>query len=772
MKFERLKSAPVLIAACVIALVCLARVARVEFCERLERMTYDMRVRLALRFPSTAATNLGFLFINEESIKAVKGRELGLQFGLYWPRQVYGRLVQELSDQGAEFVALDVIFGELRDDHPSVHMADGQFVESDDYFAHALHRAGNAILAVTPDITPPDLFATNALALGDISTDKDSDGILRRAILFRTYRRWHPLFKQVEADAGFGIDLGQARLVSGNIVLPRSNGEVIEVPVDADNNFELSAFLGDKLPLGMAPKAKAFADEKVWHMGVVLAAQALKLDLANAVVDLERGRVTLRGAGGLERVIPVDRDGCFYINWDLSLNDPRLAKEPVQRLLWQNRQRLQGQTNGLPDYWRGKLVVLGSSAQGNDLTDRGATPLARDTLLVSKHWNVANSILTGRFVRRASLGWELALIVALGVLTALVTCQWRVYYATAGVVALVAAYCALGVFLYVEYRFWLPLVLPVAGAILVEHGILQTYRVVFEQKERRRVKSIFSRVVSPEVVNELLGVEKLSLGGARREVTVLFADVRGFTELTDFTQERVTEYVREHNLSPEAAEQCYEEYARETLNTVNLYLSCVADAVKKHGGTLDKYIGDCVMAFWGAPTPHAQHAAACVRAAIDAQRTMYDLNCQRAAQNPQRELENQARASAGLPPKPPLPTLSLGTGINTGLVTVGLMGSDAHILNYTVFGREVNLASRLEGVSGRGRIIVSETTYQHLVEHDPALARTCIEREPVTPKGFNRPVRIYEVPWLPPGVVAEDFQTMMFVKPRNPVVKS
>ena len=95
--------------------------------------------------------------------------------------------------------------------------------------------------------------------------------------------------------------------------------------------------------------------------------------------------------------------------------------------------------------------------------------------------------------------------------------------------------------------------------------------------------------------------EKLSLGGARREVTVFFADVRGFTTFTDETQERVAEFVRKHQLDPEAAEKCFDESARETLETVNLYLAVVADAVKNHGGTLDKYIGDCVMAFWNAP---------------------------------------------------------------------------------------------------------------------------------------------------------------------------
>jgi adenylate cyclase len=98
-----------------------------------------------------------------------------------------------------------------------------------------------------------------------------------------------------------------------------------------------------------------------------------------------------------------------------------------------------------------------------------------------------------------------------------------------------------------------------------------------------------------------------------------------------------------------------------------------------------------------------------------------------------------------------LPLLSLGTGINTGAVTVGLMGSNDHILNYTVFGRDVNLASRLEGVSGRGRIIIGAGTYEALRRDDPALAATCIEQEPTTPKGFQKPVRNFEVPWQVPA---------------------
>ena len=673
MKFKPLKRVPGILAVSVLVFVCGVRLLRLDFFDRLERMTYDLRARVALHFPAPAATNLAFVSMEESSIAAVKNGKLGYHFGLYWPRQVYGRLVEELSAQGVKAVAFDVLFGELRTDHPLVTMANGNFIESDDFFALQMRHAGNVLLAVVPDVVPPDLFLTNALAPGDISTEKDSDGVLRRV--------------------------------------------------------------------------RAFDDQGVWDMGIVLAALELNLDLAHPDLDLAHGRITLHGANGIERVIPVDRDGYFYIDWRLKPNDPRLLRAPIENLLWQDRQRLLDRTNGLSDDFRGKLVIVGSAAQGNDLTDLGATPLEKNTLLVSKYWNVANSVITNQFIRCASLPTEMALIIFLGALTAFLTWQMRAFAASAAVLLLLLAYVAAGFYAFVEFRYWLPLVFPIAGAMLVEHLSLITYRVVFEEREQRRVRSVFSKIVSPDVMNELLGAEKLSLGGTRREVTIFFADVRGFTTLTDEMHQRVADFIREHQLETDVAETCIEESAQETLETVNLYLATVADAVKKHGGTLDKYIGDCVMAFWGAPTPNERHASDCVRAAIDAQRASHDLNEKRSAQNNARETENRARLSAGMPPKPPLRALQLGTGINTGLATVGLMGSDAHILNYTVFGREVNLASRLESVSGSGRIIISDTTYNHLLRHDPALAATCLEMFPVTVKGIRNAVRIYEVPW-------------------------
>jgi len=749
---KHFKSGPAVLALIVLVAVCGLRLLNPDFLERLERITYDQRVHVARHFPSPVATNLAFVSMDDASIKAMAAPPhglLGQPYGLYWPRMVYGHVVEELSAQGAKCIAFDVLFGELRTDHPKAMLANGGFMESDAFFAAQMFQASNVISAFTPDVTPPDLFVTNCRALGDISTDRDTDGVLRRIKSFNL--KWHPVFKLAARDLNF--DLERAQIEADKIIIPTPATNVT-IKLDHDGNFDLAPFVGEKIPARFKRFAPPFT--RVWDMGIVMAAQELKLDLDHAEID--PGKIVLRGPNGLERRIFVDADGYFYINWQLTADDPRLTQATIAKVIEQDKQRLAqtSATNGLPKEFRGKLVVIGSTAQGNDLSDRGATPLAKDTFLVSKHWNVANSIITNQFIYRTSLPLDLALVIILGIATALLTSELRTLLASLAVFLLLAGYAAAAVILFVKFRWWLPMVAPVGGAIFMQHIVLITYRVVFEEQEKRRVRSVFAKVVSPNVVTELLKGDMLALNGARREVTIFFADIRGFTALTDQAQEQMAEYVRHSDVDVVTAEKYFEESAREMLETVNLYLAAVADVVKKHGGTLDKYIGDCVMAFWNAPTPNSQHALACVHAAIDAQRAINALNEQRQAQNPGLESENRIRHSAGLPPKPLHVGLQLGTGINTGQVTVGLMGSDQHILNYTIFGREVNLASRLESHSGSGRIIISDTTYNHLLRTKPEMAAKCVELFPVKPKGFLNPVRIYEVPWQNAPVTATE----------------
>ncbi|MCX7867755.1 MAG: adenylate/guanylate cyclase domain-containing protein [Limisphaera sp.] len=743
--------------------------------ERVEALTYDWRVRWAAGFPPPAVTNLGFVDINDESIRLLKSGAIDprFRFGLYWPRHLYGRVLRELHAQGAIAVGLDILFADPRDDHAPVKLPAGQaavndpfwrglpeflrpalfdeedrkmaLVESDAFFAWQLHRTGIGILAADRGVLPYSLLATNAAAIGDISAEKDMDGVLRRARAFQMYRVWHPLFQKA-ADQ-FGVDLQQARIEADRIVLRLPDGtELPPISLDREGRFALSDLLGDTLPAGWPERARPFEERRVWHMGIVLAARALQLDLETAEVDLKGGRIVLRGPG-VTRVIPVDQQGFFLIDWTIQPNQPGLVARNFIEVLGQDLAREAGEPMDQPGLWKGRLVVIGSTATGNDLTDLGATPLARETFLLSKHWNVAHSILTGRFVRRSGFGVDLLVLAGAVAVAAAITLLGRPPWSPLGVLGGGLLYTAAVTWAYQEHRLWLPLVAPVAGGLGLTHGVLLAYQALFEQREKRRVKSVFSRIVSPDVVQELLRARELSLGGQRREVTVFFADIRGFTELTDRAQAEAEALVRERGWSGPEAEACYAECARETLTTVNEYLACVADVIKRHQGTLDKYIGDCVMAFWGAPTARKDHAAACVRAAIDAQRAVRALNERREAENRIREMENERRRQTGLPPRPHLPPLHLGTGIHTGVVTVGLMGSDQHLLNYTVFGREVNLASRLENISGQGRILISQVTYEHLLRHDPALARRCRPLPPVTVKGIREPIAVYEVLW-------------------------
>ncbi|HXJ58585.1 MAG TPA: adenylate/guanylate cyclase domain-containing protein [Verrucomicrobiae bacterium] len=717
------------------------RYERFDIFQRLEWMTYDWRVRLATNYPGPCAPNLGFAFINNETISELLSGRLGYSAGLYWPRHVYGHLIQELDNQGAEAVAFDVLLGELRPDHPP--SPDSKRESSDEYFVRHLRKAGNVILAAEKGLTPHDLFRTNAWAIGDITALRDSDGILRRAKAYEDYVVLHPMLR--EALRKFD----GCRFETNRILFPGSDGMPVELPVALDGSFDQGLLyeLGTGRHWRGPPQGRAFTRVRAWDLGLALAAKHLKIDLSTAVVEPGK-QILLRAATGRERVIPIDEEGRFYIDWSLTYSDSRLTRESFHSLLDQGHRRQSGQTNGLENLWRGKLVVVGSVASGNDLTDLGATPLEKETFLTSRSWNVANSLILGRFIQRPSLAFELFLILGLGLISGILTWNLRALFAALYVLLLGAAYVGAGLYLYVQVRYCLPLVLPCGGLFLANFTLV-TYRAVFEQKERHRIRGIFAKMVSPNVAQELLQAERLSLGGARREVTVFFSDMRGFTEMSDESHAQAEDYVQRQRLSAADAEAQFDATAQEVLRTVNLYLGLIADTVKQHEGTLDKYIGDCVMAFWGAPTPNAKHAVACVRAAIDAQKAIETLNQSRAAENRQREAINRQRLSEGQEPLPPLKLLSMGSGINTGIVTVGLMGSEQHTFNYTVFGREVNLAARLEGLSGHGRILIGEGTYQALRRHSPELAATCQELAPATVKGFRSPVRIYEVPWRP-----------------------
>ena len=747
MKARRQAFVPLLVCAAVVGTVLvlhtLGRQGRLDFLERLEWMTFDWRVRQATNAPSQNASNLGFVFISNDSIDELASGSLGFTNGLYWPRFVYGWVVSELKTQGAEAVGFDLLFPELRRDH--TQMPDGTPGTPDDAFARALRDTGNVILGAQPEAPPHTLFRTNAWGLGNISALRDSDGILRRVRAFQDYVIWHPMILEAARRFdGFVYD-------TNRLLFTAEDGKLTGIPIDPFGNYDAGKLLelgtGRALPAGAQRLARAFTRQRVWDLGIMLAAHSLKLDLGAPTITPGR-EILLRGAGGIERRLPIDHENRLCVDWSFPLDSPQLTRESFHGVLRDHLDRSRGQTNQLRNLWRGKLVLVGSIASGNDLTDLGATPLEQETVLTCRYWNVANSVLTGRFVRQPPLAIELFLIVGLAAAAAVFAWRMRALGAALATFLITALYAGIASQVYLQSRIWLPVFLPCAGLVLT-HFALVTYRAIFEQSERRRIKGVFDKIVSPNVVSELLKTEKLSLGGARRSVTVFFADVRGFTELTDESHARATAHVTEQRLTGAEAEAHLDSQSEELLRTVNLYLGAIADIVKKHQGTLDKYIGDSVMAFWGAPTPNERHALTCVRAAIEAQRALHHLNQQRAADNKRREEDNLRRAAAGEPRLPLLKLFSIGIGVNTGTVTVGLLGSERHTLNYTIVGREVNLAQRLESHSGRDRILIGEATHKELLRDDPELAAACQPQLATQFKGFRSAIQLFEVPWRP-----------------------
>lgn len=625
----------------------------------LELLTYDWRVRLGFDPTAPVATNLAAVFIDDDELRAVNKA-----FGFHWPwpRQLFGRVVRELAREGAERVAIDVFFLERHADfrETRMRMADGREVPSDAFFGEQLRAAGNVILGCPGEIVsnrwrvlaPIPELATNALALGYASADRDPDGVLRRVRPYRDDPQWG----------------------------------------------------------------------RIWHLGILLAAGRLDLDLDAA--RQEGDELVLPRRDGARPVrIPLDREGLFYVDWALRWNDPRLFKVAFTDVLAMDQYREAGETN-IESALAGHLVVVGSLGTGSNISDVGATPLAAETYLVSLHWNVANSLLSGRFIRPPSMVLEAALILWMAAFAGWVTWRVRPVLSTVWIAAVAGGFIWLAVYAFLQQRVWLPLLSPLGGGLLLTHLATVTCRVVVERREQRRVRSLFSKVVAPDVVRELLAQPSIRLGGALRPVTVMFADVRGFTRMTDEQEQQARETIRRTGAEGAEAERILADHAGRTLASVNEVLAAVADRVKEYGGTLDKYIGDCVMAFWGAPVARGDQAAACVRAAIEAQRALDRINTRRREANEALRRRQKDPVLQGKQAEL-LPELALGIGIHSGVAIVGLVGSENHILNYTVFGREVNLASRLEGIAGRGWIVISEATFHRLQEEDPGLARQC-----------------------------------------------
>lgn len=348
-------------------------------------------------------------------------------------------------------------------------------------------------------------------------------------------------------------------------------------------------------------------------------------------------------------------------------------------------------------YFKDRNVIIGATAMA--VYDLRNTPTEPNYPGPEIHLTALANLLDQDFLKQWDNETQFLplLMLFLGLLLSLA-------FATLGsALSLILALCTFSIATFADFWIFTHYQYRTSGLfltllILFIYFAITVFRFFTEEKLKRELKSTFAKYVSPAIVDELLKEPKnLKLGGRRQRMSVFFSDLRGFTTISE-------------KLPPE-----------ELSRILNLYLSPMTEIVFANKGTLDKYMGDAIMAFFGAPLPSENHAVQACRCALQSLEKLKDLQSQFASEG--------------------LPHLDIGIGINTGDMSVGNMGSNI-VQNYTVMGDAVNLASRLEGINKEygSKIIISEFTYKDVKD-----VFTAREIDRVRVKGKQEPVKIFEL---------------------------
>jgi len=391
-------------------------------------------------------------------------------------------------------------------------------------------------------------------------------------------------------------------------------------------------------------------------------------------------------------VIPIDAQGRAFVPYVQKWGDD-FPSMPLHKLLQLfDEPEMRG---NLQEFFENKFVFVGDVSTG--IADAGRTPLDRYAPLVLMHAALMNGLLTNTFYHQWGFWDVLALVCLIGVLVGLAAMAQSsmVLYAT-GAIIFVGLLVLTGLE-WVHFTLF-PLVSVLNSFLVIFFGIVVGLEVAIA-KDQAFIRNTFAKYVSEKVVNELLQhPELLHLGGEERVVSVLFSDIENFTTLSE-------------RLTPQ-----------ELVGLLNNYLTEMTAIVLEQGGIIDKYIGDGIMAEFGAPIPVLHHADQAVRTALHMQRRLEELRPQWRQQG--------------------LPELRCRVGINTGTMVVGNIGSE-QVFNYTVIGDPVNLAARLEGANKyyQTLVMISEFTHDCLT---PNLFRTRL-LDAIRVKGRLQPVKVYEV---------------------------
>ncbi len=581
-----------------------------------------------------------------------------------WPRTLVARMIDQIAAGKAAAVGIDIIFAE--EDRTSPKNFAG--------FAQGLDTETVAMLRALP------------------SNDEVLADAFRRARMV------------VVGQSGYHEDLGRETRELQGPPLAQLGGDprpyMLKYPDLLGNIAVLDNAAAGKGILTVNPDVDGITRRVpllVQARGTVFATLAIEILRGVAgfrplIVKTNEAGIAAVSVAGIE--VPTDQSGRLWVRFSRSDPARYVSAKDVIAGDPQALQRLQG-----------RVVLIGTSALG--LFDIKATPLDPVMPGVEVHAQLIENIITQEHIVRPNyaIAAELLAAILVGafiiIAVPLMPAVWTLLSGTLINTGILAG----SYYLFVDRTMLLDPTFPLLTSIVV-FGSLVFFNYIQEESRRREIRSAFSQYLSPDVVEQIArDPSKLILGGETKEMTILFSDVRGFTSISE----------------------AYKAYPEELTQLINRLLTPLSQVVVDNGGTIDKYMGDNIMAFWNAPLDdprHAHNALAAALAMIAAQKA---LNA---------ELETET-APDGSPAKP----FAIGVGLNTGINVVGNMGSDLRF-DYTVLGDNVNLASRLEGqTKSYGVTILFGERTAELAGDEFAI----VEVDLVAVKGKQEPERVFTV---------------------------
>jgi adenylate cyclase len=643
---------------------------RLPLLDRFEAIIYDIRLRLTM--PETVDTKVVILDIDERSLAE---REQGGEGRWPWPRDRLALLMDKLFDKyEIAVVGFDVVFAE-RDESSGIRVLERLSQRE----LREVQPFQAVLKQLKPQLEYDDIFARKIegrrVVMGYVLLEEESAAVLQKKgalpapILSSKDFQGRNIRSTSWSGYTANLDVLQKAAASGGHFNSRTDedGIIRRVPMLAEHD---GAYYE---PLSLAV------------VRVLLGSPPVKPIMPGAPFGSKKNQPDLEWLQVGSYRIPVDDEACALVPYR-----GRKGSFRYFSIVDVMNERVD------PAELKGKIVLVGTTAPG--LLDLRATPVEPVYPGVEIHANMISGIIDQDIKQRPAyvLGAEFLLLLASGLAMGLALPLLNPLTSTLATVLVLVVVLATNVMVFQHGD----LVLPLASGlvmILVLFTLNMMYGFFIEARGMRQITGLFGQYVPPELVDEMArNPEKFNMAPRAQELSVLFSDVRGFTTISEA-------------LSPEDLSH----YINEYLTNMSLVIR------EQHRGTLDKYIGDAIMAFWGAPVADAQHARNAVLAALG-------------MQSEARSLNEKFKARGW-------PTFKIGIGVNSGVMRVGDMGSKIRKA-YTVMGDAVNIASRLEGITKQygADIIIGEGTRKLITGF------VLREVDRVRVKGKDEPVVIYQ----------------------------